>query len=455
MGRGGRDRGRGPRGGKGNKGGSGGRGPRREGGERLKHAAAPPPTELFADDLLAEAPAFDDSPPRSPLLVLGGGALLLFMVTLTTGIAPMGIATGLLGLCTLLALIPGSRPAWPRTPVLWPMLAWLVAMALASQFALDPQASWPRLTKALMPLLVPMVAIQARDTRTGQRALAAYLVATALVALYGLGDWVLKGASFEARARGLSGHYMTFAGQLLLEIPVALAIAFNTRSRAWRRGAWAVVGVGALALAVTFTRSAWLGLFTSSVIVLGLLWVPGLVLLGVIAALAWWLAPGAWGARLHSIADPNNLWNQQRVYMWDAGVRMFRDHPFTGVGLQDLHALYDQYRSPAATERAGHLHNAYVQIAASMGLVGLAAFAWLYSALLRTAWSTLGMWQDLTRRARANGLAAAVPIGVTAALVGFLIAGLFEWNFGDEELLYHLYALVGFAWAAGQWDADA
>jgi hypothetical protein len=44
---------------------------------------------------------------------------------------------------------------------------------------------------------------------------------------------------------------------------------------------------------------------------------------------------------------------------------------------------------------------------------------------------------------------------VTAALVGFLVAGAFEWNFGDEELLYHLYALVGFAWAAGQWDADA
>ena len=29
----------------------------------------------------------------------------------------------------------------------------------------------------------------------------------------------------------------------------------------------------------------------------------------------------------------------------------------------------------------------------------------------------------------------------------------FEWNFGDEELLYHLYTLVGLAWAARSWDA--
>ena len=36
------------------------------------------------------------------------------------------------------------------------------------------------------------------------------------------------------------------------------------------------------------------------------------------------------------------------------------------------------------------------------------------------------------------------------ALVGaaFLVAGLFEWNFGDEELLYTLYLLAGLAWAA-------
>jgi hypothetical protein len=45
---------------------------------------------------------------------------------------------------------------------------------------------------------------------------------------------------------------------------------------------------------------------------------------------------------------------------------------------------------------------------------------------------------------------------VLAALLGFLVAGVFEWNFGDEELLYPLYTLVGLAWAAhGGSAADA
>src|SRR5262249_13732905 len=105
--------------------------------------------------------------------------------------------------------------------------------------------------------------------------------------------------------------------------------------------------------------------------------------------------------------------------------------------------------------RAGHLHNAYVQIAASMGLVGLAAFAWLSASLVRTAWAGLGALRGLSTRVRAGGLAAGVRLGVVAALAGFLVAGLFEWNFGDEELLYQLYTLVGIAWAARLWEPES
>jgi O-antigen ligase len=178
----------------------------------------------------------------------------------------------------------------------------------------------------------------------------------------------------------------------------------------------------------------------------------GLALLAAAGVAAWYLAPGAWGARLHSVVDPANLWNQQRVFMWQAGVKMFRDHPWTGVGLQDLHALYDQYRSPESVERAGHLHNAYIQIAASMGVVGLAAFAWLYTSLMRAAWGGL---RKVEAHALPSGVSAGVRLGVTAALAGFLVAGLFEWNFGDEELLYHLYTLVGIAWASRAWEEAA
>jgi O-antigen ligase len=334
-------------------------------------------------------------------------------------------------------------------------LGWLAALVLASAFALDRAGSFPRVVKGFMPLLVGLAAWHVADATHGRRALLVYFAAFALVSAWGLALWVMHGASFASRARGLAGHYMTFAGQLLLFIPVALAVALTARSPRARWAAAAGAVVAFAPLAATFTRSAWLGLFVAFAVILGAVRPLGLALLAGAGIAAWFLAPGAWGARLHSVVDPANLWNRERVFMWDAGVRMFRDHPWTGVGLQDLHALYDQYRSPASVERAGHLHNAIVQIAASMGLAGLAAFAWLYASLVRTAWAGLrpgaGRGTHAERGSEGSELSAGVRLGVTAALVGFLVAGLFEWNFGDEELLYHLYTLVGIAWASRGW----
>jgi O-antigen ligase len=240
---------------------------------------------------------------------------------------------------------------------------------------------------------------------------------------------------------------MTFAGQLLIEVLVALGIAVCDARPGWRIGASVAALATLAALAVTFTRSAWIGLFVGVAVIAGATWPLALVALVVVAIAAVAFAPGAWRARLASIVDPNHPWNQQRVHMWHAGLRMFRDHPLTGVGLQDLKPIYERYKEPGATEPAGHLHDVFVQILATMGAIGLAAFLWLYSALV---WMAAAGLRPMLRR---RGFAAGVRLGVLAALAGFIVAGLFEWNFGDEELLYPLYTLVGLAFAARSWEA--
>jgi len=378
-----------------------------------------------------------------------GVAFLLMVVSLPGPIAPMGITTALCGVLTVAVMVRARRVEWPRTPVDPAAFGWMAALVVASVFSLQPAASWPVIKKGFFPLLVGLAALRARDRATGERVLATYFGATALVACIGIDLWLRNGASFEARARGLSGHYMTFAGQLALMLPVAVSVAVSDSRRLWRWGAGTAAVLALAALAVTFTRSSWIGVAVS-LAVIAAAWSPVAVgAVALVAAAVFVFAPGTLGARLRSIFDPHNPWNQQRVYMWDAGWRMFRDHPVTGVGLQDLHALYDRYRAPGASERAGHLHNVFVQIAAQMGAVGLAAFAWLYGSFVRAAVS--GLRPQLKRR----GFAAGLRVGVLAMLAGFIVAGLFEWNFGDEELLYGLYTLVGLAWAARRWDDEA
>ena len=328
-------------------------------------------------------------------------------------------------------------------------IAWAMALILAATFAVDRAASFPRLTKLAFPFLVGVCAALARDERTGRRAVAVILVSLALASIWGLVGFVLRGASFATRARGPVGHYLTFAGQLAIGLSLALAIVLVGRDRRWRTGAGVAAALSSAALVATFTRSSWLGILGSAALMLALVQPIALVGLGGLVALLAFFAPGDYRARLLSVFDLSNRWNEQREYMWQAGARMFRDHPWTGVGLQDLHALYAQYRSPAATEPAGHLHSVPVQVAATMGIVGLTALVVLFGSLALT------VGRGLRARVRKGGLAAAVQLGAAGALVAFAIAGLFEWNLGDEEVLHPLYALIGLAWASRGWNEDS
>ncbi|MFN8587542.1 MAG: O-antigen ligase family protein [Candidatus Eisenbacteria bacterium] len=381
---------------------------------------------------------------------------VLLVVALGGPIAPMGIAAvgcTVFTLAWLAASPAATRPQWPATPVRWAAAGWLAAFVLVSACAIDPAHSFARANKFFMPLLVMLAALHARDRRAGHRALAAYLVMGAVSAAFGFGQWWAHGHSYAWRARGLAHHHMTYGGQLQLVFPVAFAVALLARAPRWRFGAVAVTALTGAALAATYTRSSWLGALAGAGVVLGFVWPLGVAALVVLAVGAVAFAPGDFGVRLRHMFDSSYSYNGERLLMWQAGLKMFRERPLTGLGLVDMHGVYERYKLPGATESVGHLHNAYVQIAATMGVAGLAAFAWLYAMLLRCA----APGRAFARRLRERGedeLAMALRLGAFAALAGFLVAACFEWNFGDEELLYHVYVLAGLAWASRAWGRD-
>ena len=175
---------------------------------------------------------------RSPLQTRwAAGCFFLLVAALPWTIAPMSIGSIATAVLTLTLWLYPSRPRWPSTPVTWTWAGWALALALSAMFALDPAASWPRLSKALFPGLVALAAFHTPDRRTGRRVLAVLLVSSAVAAVYGTVLFVAHGATFAARSRGAVGHYMTFGGQLLVCVSVATAVALLAKERAWRLGA--------------------------------------------------------------------------------------------------------------------------------------------------------------------------------------------------------------------------
>lgn len=393
--------------------------------------------------------------PPTVLARAAGFSFLLLFASLPWSIAPMSIAATL---CISLTLADGAARRemdWLKTPVLIPGLGWLLALGVAS---LVGQAGiWHPLTKAVLLLLVPVVAYHAREERIGRAVLVVLFVSALIATAYALAEFLARGGVFPTRVRGAAGHPLTYGGQALLLISLAFAIAARARERRWRLGAAGLLLLLLPALLGSYTRSAWLGVVTAAAVIVALARARWLFALAAVVAVGLAVLPSGYRERALSSLDPASRWNVERVYMWAAGVRIFRDHPITGVGLQDFAKVYERYKSPDAHERAGHLHSVWFHVAATMGVIGLVALVALIVGLFRAA--GLGMRARLRDRApppeRRTWISTAIQLGVVAGLAGFLVAGLFEWNFGDEELLDLLYSLVGLAYATRNWRSSA
>jgi O-antigen ligase len=376
-------------------------------------------------------------------------SFLLLAAALPWSIAPMSIAVALSGGLTLACWWRPGGERWVRTPVDLAAIVWLVALAIAAIAGEDPAGSVHRVTKGFLLAIVPLAAYHGRDPKLARRAIAVLLVSAAFATVFALVKFAMQGGAFPVRVRGAVGHPLTYGGQAMLLAILAAAILLRSRDRRFMGAACALLVLLAPALLGSYTRSAWIGTLVGFGILIGFTrarWLPAVLGAAVILVL---VMPGGYRERAASVFHPHNVWNRERIILWDAGWRMFREHPVTGVGLQDLKPWVARYRSPEAHEPPhGHMHNVYLQVLVTMGVIGFAAFVYLVTALWRTAARRLRV--D-ARTGGADPFGMALRIATVAALAGFLVAGLFEWNFGDEELLDLLFTLIGLAWAASAW----
>jgi len=84
-----------------------------------------------------------------------------------------------------------------------------------------------------------------------------------------------------------------------------------------------------------------------------------------------------------------------------------------------------------------HSHNVYLQVTFELGAIGLAAYLFMWIAVLR--------WNAIWAR-RAHGklpFEAALLSGISCALAASMVAGLFENNFFDAEVRTMILMLMG------------
>lgn len=126
-----------------------------------------------------------------------------------------------------------------------------------------------------------------------------------------------------------------------------------------------------------------------------------------------------------------------RVFLWQSAVRMIKDYPLTGVGLNNFNKVYvgEHYILPEAQEP--HLespHNIFLMSAVETGLPGLAVFV------------VLLMYQltSLKKRAKYNKMF--YPLFL--ALIGVMAHGMVDWVYWNWWFYKFYWFVVSIVWCA-------
>jgi hypothetical protein len=370
-------------------------------------------------------------PPVVPALALAAWAILDGALVGGAGAGPALLLAGMVAVLLVCRRLRGEDRELLLAGIigiglLVALTGWLGVAGRAGSWAFQAQGLWrasstltyPNATAAALAP-ISLVVLGRLVARPGSVPLA--LAATGLLA--GLAATMSRAGALAfviglvvlAGLRGLGATARAVAGPVAGAV-VALACLLPSLPAADPpQPALALVGLGAgLALAAVTARLGWptLGL------------VGGVLVAGIAGLLAT-------GSAAQTVAEARvNLASPDRTGALQAALDLVAKHPLTGTGPGQAKLRWK------GTDHGTHLyayaHNEYLQLAAELGLVGLALLAILLAA---TAWL---LW-----RARPTGHASGTWAGVVAATVAFTVHSGFDFVWHLPAIVLTVTLLVG------------
>jgi probable O-glycosylation ligase (exosortase A-associated) len=253
----------------------------------------------------------------------------------------------------------------------------------------------------------------------------------------GLFGLVRGGARFSDGPGGFMSDNNSFALALNMILPLLVGLAVVEKQKIVRLAAAGAAALCLLSILFTFSR----GGFLTLVVVGGLLiWrskrrlmVGGLLALALCGFLLFTSEQFTqqYVERAQSIQDYEEDGSAQgRINAWMTSWRVFLDYPWTGVGPNNLEAVYLRY-SPVE-ERFRVAHNAYFQLLAECGLPALL----LFLGAIGATWWRLQRLRNVTALPWVEVQARMLQISVAGYLVGSMFL-----NTAYSELIYYLMGL--------------
>ncbi len=370
-------------------------------------------------------------------------ALFAFAAFVCFSIAGSHISLGLLTLCVALQIVQAHRKERELSFALgieWPLAAFVIVCLISTLLSDRPWDSFRNLKNLLTILGAYTVAFTLRAYPAWRKpTLWIFMISATGAALWGLLEFAL---GLSPKVMSTQSTTMTWGAMSAMFILITLFAATHlpTSRERWSARAFFLPQLAALFLSLV--RGAYLGFIAGAFYLFHRYWkrlLPAALVLILVGVL---FAPAIFKERFASMMDLQHPTILVRLNQWQIAARIIADHPFFGVGWHDLAALTRQYAQPDPNLPAGvshdifnigHYHSTYFTLATCGGLLGFFSFVWLLSAV----------WRSLGRTMLASMTNANFVFACRAAIISFLVTGLFDWTFGDAEVVTMFWFLVG------------
>ncbi|MCK4667691.1 O-antigen ligase family protein [Candidatus Dependentiae bacterium] len=369
--------------------------------------------------------------------------IFLYAISAAISIAASETFLGIALVIWLVKLVKSKFKSLKSSSIDVPIIAFIIFRVISTFAGVDVANSMLKLKELTLFIVIYLVRYNLNQEMFKKSMIALIYSAAVGVVSRIIYMYLIQGLPFDKsnRLSGFSSGYMTYGSILTIIILLGAAILLFSKLEKIHKillmGSLLILGAG---LGLTLTRSAWVGLFTG-MLFLGifknrflLFAMIGLLIIGFL------FAPPKIKSRVFSIFSKEDATINTRLQMWDWGLKVFKDHPILGIGpnnVKKMKSACKQYPlEKLVEEQMVHQHSNFMQFLVTLGLLGFLVFIWMILSFSKVLIQSI-------KKFKADPFYSGATWGIAAGFLGFIVTGLFEYNFFDSEVILIIFFLIG------------
>lgn len=355
----------------------------------------------------------------------------------------------------LARLILERRFTFLRTRLWWPVIIFTLITLISVVGSIDVEYSLKNIKNYTFASLFLFFAIvnNVRDLQDVKILLLALMISAGVFSLLALIDYSLFEPSFGSRLsfRYLDKNLGRFSVFYDIVIPINLALIFITKDKIKNILFGFILLLSITTIFFMQMRASYLTIFLSLLAITFVYRKKLFVFMLIIPFLVAILMPTNMATRAREMVKFGDYLKSDgvlnyRIDTWKGAVRIIKENPVLGLGVgksnfgktakkfNDLNIPYD------------HAHNTILQIAVELGLVGLAAFLWLFGCVFYHGFKH---YLSLPK----NDEEAILIFGILCSIGGLFLHGLIAY-FYKHEGFYTLWVAVALLFALIEGNAE-